>query len=215
MVIASKNGVTILDPLSYTTQIFDQPVPGTISDSLLVSLADNSVALVLTSNFGIGAFQLTQGGLNLESSFFLQSDPILSANPLSTSMGPGALLVFGKGGKAHTTRVNFDQGEISIENLVDVEPLEQILRSKNATGSISLHVDRPGDTPLLLVGTDAGLIRWTTNDLSDTFGSPIWVYTRENAETFVGIADLLNTSKSAVVNLLEPAGILTLSLIHI
>ena len=114
-----------------------------------------------------------------------------------------ALLVFGKGGKAHTTRVNLDQGEISIENLGDVEPLEQILRSKNATGSISLHVDRPGDTPLLLVGTDAGLIRWTTNDLSDTFGSPIWVYTRENAETFVGIADLLNTSKSAVVNLLE------------
>ena len=55
------------------------------------------------------------------------------------------------------------------------------------------------------------MIRWTTNDLSDTFGSPIWVYTRENAETFVGIADLLNTSKSAVVNLLEPAGILTSS----
>ena len=90
-----------------------------------------------------------------------------------------------------------------------MEVLEQTLRSRNATGSISLHVDRPGDTPLLLVGTDAGLIRWTTNDLSDTFGSPIWVYTRDNAETFVGIADLLNSSKSAVVNLLEPAGILT------
>ena len=96
VVIASKNGVTILDPLSYTTQIFDQPVPGTISDSLLVSLADNSVALVLTSNFGIGAFQLTQGGLNLESSFFLQSDPILSVNPLSTSMGPGSPPCFRK-----------------------------------------------------------------------------------------------------------------------
>lgn len=209
VVIASKNGVTILDPLSYTTQIFDQPVPGTISDSLLISLADNSVALVLTSNLGIGAFQLTQEGLNLDSSIFLQSDPILSANPLSTSMGPGALLIFGKDGNVHTTRVNVDQGAISIENPTTVEVLEQTLRSRNATGSISLHVDRPGDTPLLLVGTDAGLIRWTTNDLSDTFGSPIWVYTRDNAETFVGIADLLNSSKSAVVNLLEPAGILT------
>ena len=150
VVIASKHGVTILDPLSYTTQIFDQPVPGTISDSLLISLADNSVALVLTSNLGIGAFQLTQEGLNLDSSIFLQSDPILSANPLSTSMGPGALLIFGKDGNVHTTRVNVDQGAISIENPTTVEVLEQTLRSRNATGSISLHVDRPGDTPLLL-----------------------------------------------------------------
>ena len=35
------------------------------------------------------------------------------------------------------------------------------------------------------------------------------MYTEENAESFVGIADLLNSSKSSVVNVLEPAGILT------
>ena len=174
-----------------------------------MTLSDDSNALVLSSNFGIGAFPLTEDGLNLDSSFFLEFDPILSVNPTSASMGPGALLLLGNQGGAHTTRINSDQGRLTIESPTAVEALEQILSSRNATGTVSLHLDRPGDTPLLLVGTDSGLIRWITNDLSETFGSPLWVYTEENAESFVGIADLLNSSKSSVVNVLEPAGILT------
>ena len=209
LVITSRNSVTILDPISQTTQAFQQPVPGTITDSILLTLSDDSNALVLSSNFGIGAFPLTEDGLNLDSSFFLEFDPILSVNPTSASMGPGALLLLGNQGGAHTTRINSDQGRLTIESPTAVEALEQILSSRNATGTVSLHLDRPGDTPLLLVGTDSGLIRWITNDLSETFGSPLWVYTEENAESFVGIADLLNSSKSSVVNVLEPAGILT------
>ena len=122
--------------------------------------------------------------------------------------GPGAMILFGSGGSVFSAVVNSDNGILSIDGLENVETLEQALSTRNATGTVALHVVRQGEPPMLLVGTDTGLIRWTTSDLSETFGSPLWVYDGENAESFVGIADLLNTSKSAVVNVLELAGIL-------
>ena len=208
VVFVSKNGLTILDPIAYSTIIIDDPIPGEVTDSEVILLSDGSSCLVLTSNFGIGAYSLTEGDLDLESYSFLGTDSILSVNPSSTSMEPGSILLFGRDGTAKTTQIDTEGGKLAIEGLTDVEPLEEILQSRNASATVSLHIDRPGETPLLLIGTDSGLIRWATNDLSETFGSPIWVYTKENAEAYVGIADLLNSSKSAVVNLLEPAGIL-------
>ena len=67
-------------------------------------------------------------------------------------------------------------------------------------------MEMDGRGPLLLIGTDGGLIAWNTTDGSDSVGTPWWVFNRVNAEEFVQKADLLNVSKSAIVNILEPAG---------
>jgi hypothetical protein len=80
------------------------------------------------------------------------------------------------------------------------------LSAADAEINTALHVQMDGRGPLLLVGTDAGLIAWNTTDGSASAGDPWWVFDRENAEDFVQRADLLNVSKSAVVNALVPAG---------
>ena len=207
VLIVSKYGITVLDPLEDSTLTYKESVQGEISDAEIATLSDGSKAIVVSTNFGITAIPVSQGELDVDSSVFLATTPLLSISPLPP-MGPGAMILFGSGGSVFSAVVNSDNGILSIDGLENVETLEQALSTRNATGTVALHVVRQGEPPMLLVGTDTGLIRWTTSDLSETFGSPLWVYDGENAESFVGIADLLNTSKSAVVNVLELAGIL-------
>ncbi|MED5267363.1 MAG: hypothetical protein VYB00_00910, partial [Candidatus Thermoplasmatota archaeon] len=207
VLIVSKYGITVLDPLDDSTLIYKESVQGEISDAEVATLSDGSKAIVVSTNFGITAIPISQGELDLDSTAFLATTPLLSISPLPP-MGSGAMILFGSGGSVFSAVVNSDNGVLSIDGLENVETLEQALSTRNATGTVALHVVRQGEPPMLLVGTDTGLIRWTTSDLSETFGSPLWVYDGENAESFVGIADLLNTSKSAVVNALELAGIL-------
>ena len=56
-----------------------------------------------------------------------------------------------------------------------------------------------GRTPILLVGTDFGLIAWNSTDASEDIGSPWWVFTSNNADEFVN-PDILDSRKTAVVN---------------
>jgi len=86
------------------------------------------------------------------------------------------------------------------------EVMSEMLTASETEVLTALHAPMFGRGPLLLIGTDAGLIAWNTTDGSTSVGDPWWVFDRENAEDFVQRADLLNVSKSAVVNALVTAG---------
>ena len=84
--------------------------------------------------------------------------------------------------------------------------LTEILSDAEVSVNDAIQVPMIGRGPLLLLATDSGLVAWNTTDGITSAGNPWWVFDIEDAETFVRMADLLNESKSAVVNVLEPAG---------
>ncbi len=94
----------------------------------------------------------------------------------------------------------------TIDSVIYLDTISEILSVNAANVNTALHMEMSGRGPLLLIGTEGGLIAWNTTDGTDSVGSPWWVFDRENSENFVQKADLLNVSKSAVVNMLQPAG---------
>ena len=67
VLIVSKYGITVLDPLSESTIIYEESVQGEISDAEVATLSDGSKAVVVSTNFGITAIPISEGELNSDS----------------------------------------------------------------------------------------------------------------------------------------------------
>ena len=91
----------------------------------------------------------------------------------------------------------------SISAPLYVDSLSNLLGNNAAMVNTALHVDMDGRGPLLLIGTDGGLIAWNTTDGSDSVGEPWWIFNRENAEDYLKKAELLNDYRSSIVNKLK------------
>ena len=115
-------------------------------------------------------------------------------------------LSFIQGGDSDGGHCSGGDNSISMTEPVPNEALNNVLGESKTSANTALHVPVSGRGPLLLVGTDAGLIAWNTTDALTSAGDPWWVFNEENAEDFVQRADLLNESKSAIVNTMEVAG---------
>ena len=133
--------------------------------------------------------------------------PVEGIYSLDTGSGNLDLILFGND-SAWTATVSEqeDAAEATVIEPVFNEAMTEMLTSSETEVLTALHAPMFGRGPLLLIGTDAGLIAWNTTDGSTSVGDPWWVFDRENAEDFVQRADLLNVSKSAVVNALVTAG---------
>ena len=139
---------------------------------------------------------------------------MVSMMKLDTGSNNLDLMVFGHQ-KAWTVSVS-DEGSggdcwsggrsVSVGQEILSSPLTEALSDSEVSANDAIQVPIQGRGPLLMVATNSGLIAWNTTDGITSAGDPWWVFDVEDAETFVRMADLLNESKSAVVNVLEPAG---------
>ena len=207
LLIGSRYGITVIDPFEGTSSLYQLPSGMEMHTMMRWSPSDSDFLLV-GSNLGLHCITLDNGLPVMESMSESDIGPIEDIYALQTGSGDLDLILFGKGFATWTVTVR-DQGEDQDAMVGEPEYNDEMadtLSAADAEINTALHVQMDGRGPLLLVGTDAGLIAWNTTDGSASAGDPWWVFDRENAEDFVQRADLLNVSKSAVVNALVLAG---------
>ncbi len=206
LIIGSKYGITILDPFNDLSTIQNLPAGMQLNsmimwskngDDYLVMLTNSGITVVEMEN-GIPQFDLSSFG---DSDFSYSIDSLTEIAVLNTGSGNLDVMLF-SGQNAWTTSISGP----SMTSPVYLESISDLLSNNAADVNTALHMDVDGRGPLLLIGTNGGLIAWNTTDGSDSVGEPWWVFNRENAENYVQKADLLNISKSAIVNVLELAG---------
>ena len=206
LIIGSKYGITILDPFNDLSTIQNLPAGMQLNsmimwskngDDYLVMLTNSGITVVEMEN-GIPQFDLSSFG---DSDFSYSIDSLTEIAVLNTGSGNLDVMLF-SGQNVWTTSISGP----SMTPPVYLESISDLLSNNAADVNTALHMDVDGRGPLLLIGTNGGLIAWNTTDGSDSVGEPWWVFNRENAENYVQKADLLNISKSAIVNVLELAG---------
>jgi len=206
LIIGSKYGITILDPFNDLSTIQNLPAGMQLNsmimwskngDDYLVMLTNSGITVVEMEN-GIPQFDLSSFG---DSDFSYSIDSLTEIAVLNTGSGNLDVMLF-SGQNVWTTSISGP----SMAPPVYLESISDLLSNNAADVNTALHMDVDGRGPLLLIGTNGGLIAWNTTDGSDSVGEPWWVFNRENAENYVQKADLLNISKSAIVNVLELAG---------
>ena len=206
LIIGSKYGITILDPFNDLSTIQNLPAGMQLNsmimwskngDDYLVMLTNSGITVVEMEN-GIPQFDLSSFG---DSDFSYSIDSLTEIAVLNTGSGNLDVMLF-SGQNVWTTSISGP----SMTPPVYLESISDLLSNNAADVNTALHMHVDGRGPLLLIGTNGGLIAWNTTDGSDSVGEPWWVFNRENAENYVQKADLLNISKSAIVNVLELAG---------
>ena len=214
ILVGSKYGVTTLDPLGGVSSLHHLPSGLEMTSMIRWSPAGTSDFLIIGTNNGVHCVSM-ENGLPIMSSLSDSSiGPVVSIMELNTGSENLDLLIFGHQ-KAWTLSIS-EQGSsgdcwsggrsISVGPEFLSGPLTEILSDSEVSANDAIQVPVQGRGPLLLVGTNSGLIAWNTTDAVTSAGEPWWVFDLEDAETFVRMADLLNESKSAIVNVLEPAG---------
>ena len=208
LIIGSSYGITILDPFSGLSLGFELS-SGVEMFAMYRWTHGSSDSLLLGTNHGFHSLSLDNGLPVMDSITNSDIGQVNSIHKLQTGSGDLDLLLLGNGNQIWKTSVHASSIEgapPSIMAIDSIEPLIEILNESSASATTAVHVEVPGRGPMLLLGTDSGLIRWDTVDGTTSVGVPYWIYTKENAEDYVLFADLLNSSKSAVVNVMELAG---------
>lgn len=206
LIIGSEFGITILDPFNDVSSTIDFP-SGVVLNSMMEWSDDDGEYLILLTNQGLSIIDMINGVPQIDTLTFESSDSTVSMGSvnemvvLNTGSGNLDLMLF-SGQDVWSTSIS---GK-TIDSVIYLDTISEILSVNAANVNTALHMEMSGRGPLLLIGTEGGLIAWNTTDGTDSVGSPWWVFDRENSENFVQKADLLNVSKSAVVNMLQPAG---------
>ena len=206
LLVGSKYGISIIDPFEGITTLYELP-SGMVMHTMIRWSPGDSDFLIIGSNLGLHSIILETGLPLMDSMSEARIGPVEGIYSLDTGSGNLDLILFGND-SAWTATVSEqeDAAEATVIEPVFNEAMTEMLTSSETEVLTALHVPMFGRGPLLLIGTDAGLIAWNTTDGSTSVGAPWWVFDRENAEDFVQRADLLNVSKSAVVNALVTAG---------
>ena len=196
LVIGSKYGITVLDPFRGTSSSFGMPA------GLEINVMErNSVGgldfLLLGSNIGFHSIIMENGIPMMESMTTNEIGEISVIYPIeSESIDLGILLI---GEEVWKVTFSAEQSTLIQSEISAIEPLFSLLEDAKATVKSIAQAKIFGRTPILLVGTDFGLIAWNSTDASEDIGSPWWVFTSNNADEFVN-PDILDSRKTAVVN---------------
>ncbi len=201
LVVGSKYGITVLDPFRGTTSEFPFP-SGFEGLTMMRQFSDESDILLIGTNLGLHIVSMENGLPELDSMLSIEIGQVSDILPLHSTSGDLDILLTG-GDRAW--KLALSSNLQFLENppiATEITPLSSLLMESNATAISSAHIDLPGRTPLLIIGTDVGLVAWNTTDGSDDLGLPWWVFNRENSEDFV-TPNILDSAKSASVNSIE------------
>ena len=178
------------------------------------SPSESSDFMIIEANQGVHCVSMENGLPIMSSVSESEIGRVINMLELNTGGNNSDLLVFGEN-KAWTLSFGRSRDKwgllsggqsIGISSEAPNTELTEILSDAEVSVNDAIQVPMIGRGPLLLLATDSGLVAWNTTDGITSAGNPWWVFDIEDAETFVRMADLLNESKSAVVNVLEPKG---------
>ena len=208
LLVGSAYGITAIDPFSGTSSTYELP-SGIEMFTMLRWTPSSEDFLILGTNHGLHSLILENGLPKMETLSHLEIGKIGVIEKLETGSGDLDLILLGEGSKAWRITISEPNSELSnpdFSEAVAISELTDMLDQVGGSFTEVIHVPMSGRGPMMLVGTDSGLIRWDTTDGTTSVGQPFWIYTTENAEEYVQFADILNQSKSAVVSVMELAG---------
>ena len=215
LLVGSKFGITAIDPFGGSVSRHHLP-SGMEMNTMMRWTVGDSQFMIVGTNSGIHCLSMDSGLPVISSLSDSNIGSVHSILKLETGSNDLDLLAFGKNsawslsfiqdGDSDNGHCLGDGSSISITEPVPILALYEVFEEAKTSANTAIHVPVSGRGPLLLIGTDYGLIAWNTTDTLTSAGDPWWVFDQENAEDFVQRADLLNESKSAIVNTMEVAG---------
>ena len=208
LLVGSAYGITAIDPFEGISSTFDLP-SGMELFTMIRWNPSSEDYLILGTNHGIHSLILENGLPQMDTLSDSNLGSIQVIEHLETGSGDLDLILLGHGSNAWRITISepsSGSGNPDFSEAIAIQELTEMLDIVGASFTEVIHVPMPGRGPMLIVGTDSGMIRWDTTDGTSSIGEPFWIYTTEDAEEYVQFADLLNQSKSAVVNVMELAG---------
>ena len=208
LLVGSAYGITAINPFERISSTFELP-NGMELFTMMRWNPSSEDYLILGTNHGIHSLILENGLPQMDTLSESNIGPVKVIEPLQTGSGDLDLILLGHGSNAWRMTISEPSsgtGNPDFSEVIAIEELTQMLDIVGASFTEVIHVPMSGRGPMLIVGTDSGMIRWDTTDGTSSIGQPFWIYTTEDAEEYVQFADLLNQSKSAVVNVMELAG---------
>ena len=208
LLVGSAYGITAINPFESISSTFELP-NGMELFTMMRWNPSSEDYLILGTNHGIHSLILENGLPQMDTLSASNIGPVQVIEPLQTGSGDLDLILLGHGSNAWRMTISEPSsgtGNPDFSEVIAIEELTQMLDIVGASFTEVIHVPMSGRGPMLIVGTDSGMIRWDTTDGTSSIGQPFWIYTTEDAEEYVQFADLLNQSKSAVVNVMELAG---------
>ena len=208
LLVGSAYGITAINPFERISSTFELP-NGMELFTMMRWNPSSEDYLILGTNHGIHSLILENGLPQMDTLSESNIGPVQVIEPLQTGSGDLDLILLGHGSNAWRMTISEPSsgtGNPDFSEVIAIEELTQMLDIVGASFTEVIHVPMSGRGPMLIVGTDSGMIRWDTTDGTSSIGQPFWIYTTEDAEEYVQFADLLNQSKSAVVNVMELAG---------
>jgi len=198
LVIGSKYGISVIDPFRGVTSGFEF-MHGVEGLTLSRYSLGESDYLLMGSNIGFHTIRMENGLPIMGSMITHRIGSISEIIQLKTQSEDLDILLLGDDGVWKTTLADGFDSNSSSFTPIPIEPLTSMLSDVNATAITAAHAEISGRTPLLFVGTDAGLIAWNTTDATAATGQPWWIFDRSNAESFVSM-NLFDSFSTARVN---------------
>lgn len=208
LIIGSAYGITTIDPFQGTSSTAGLPQGMEMFTMMRWSPASEDY-LIIGTNQGLHALILENGLPQMDTMTESDLGTVRVIERLQTGSGDLDLFILGQGTNVWTMTLSepaSGRGTPDFTSPVFIQPLSDLVADAGASLTEVIHVPMAGRGPMLIVGTDSGMIRWDTTDGTPSIGSPFWIYDTDSAEDYVQFADLLNSSKSAVVNVMELAG---------
>ncbi len=195
--ISSMHGITTIDPFSSTSSKFKFE-SGLYGKTLIKSSLGDSEYLFLGSNLGLHIIKLVNGLPSEESFFNFEIGEVTEILELKNSEDMISLLLMGN---SLAWTFSLDRN-FSYDSATPPQPVQQIsenLIEFNASVTSAVHAGFQERIPLLLIGTDKGLLAWNSSDGIESNNDPWWIFNTSNAEFFVN-TNIFNPSNSATVN---------------
>ena len=192
LLVGTKYGITALDPFRGSSSIFDFQ-PGIEIQTMTKTSVGETDLLLLGSNIGFHTIEIESGLPNMDSLKSSEIGHVSVVYPLASESFDKQILILGHG-EAWKTQIQEEKdNQLEVSRL---DSLSSLLSKSNASATSAAHAKIFGRSPLLLIGTDFGLIGWNSTDGSNDIGDPWWIFTRNNAEEFVNqnIRDSFKTS---------------------
>ncbi|MDG1535983.1 MAG: hypothetical protein P8Q45_02025 [Candidatus Thalassarchaeaceae archaeon] len=208
LIVGSAYGITTIDPFQGTSSTAELPQGMEMFTMMRWSPASEDY-LIIGTNQGLHALILENGLPQMDTMTESDIGAVRVIERLQTGSGDLDLFILGQGTNVWTMTLSepaSGRGTPDFTSPIFIQPLSDLVADAGASLTEVIHVPMAGRGPMLIVGTDSGMIRWDTTDGTPSIGNPFWIYDTDTAEDYVQFADLLNSSKSAVVNVMELAG---------
>ena len=196
LLVGTKYGITAIDPFrGYTSDFYFSP--GIEVNSMMYHRIGDSDTLILATNVGIHTIPLENGLPLMEAMGTREIGSISVILPLNSESSEIDFLFMG-GENVWKARLAQD-APLANSEITFLETLSLMLSESNASVLSAGHANVFGRTPLLLLGTDFGLIGWNTTDGQEESSSPWWIFNGITAEEYVA-ENILDSRKTSMVN---------------